>query len=400
MIKPTPAPENLRRAVILILDGAGVGSLPDAQCYGDAGANTLGHVLSQHGPLNLPLLFALGLGEILNCPACDLPRGNCGAWGRAAFLNPGKDTTSGHWELAGLILDKPFPTYPQGFPQPLIQGFEEAIGRGVLGNCAASGTEIISRLGEEHLATGRPIVYTSGDSVFQIAVHETVAPTEKLYHWCRLARSILQGEHAVGRVIARPFTGSKGKFWRTAGRKDFSLSPPGRTLLDTVAAAGLTTAVVGKIADIFNYRGITQSLPGGDNDAVLDSLAELLIKVKAGLLWANCGDFDTLYGHRNDAPGFARALERVDRRLQLLKKMVRFDDLVIITADHGCDPTYPGTDHTREYAPLLVWSPSLPGRIALGTRPTLADAGATAAAWLGLPSLENGTSFLDCFPGA
>ncbi len=400
MIRPIPAPEGARRAIILILDGAGTGALPGAERYGDAGANTLGHVLSRHGPLELPLLFALGLGEIVDCPGCRLPRGSCGARGRAAFLSPGKDTTGGHWELAGVILEKPFPTYPHGFPPPVIEAFEEAVGRRVLGNCAASGTEIIMRLGEEHLATGRPIVYTSADSVFQVAVHEAVATPEELYRWCRLAREILRGEHAVGRVIARPFTGFAGNFRRTAGRKDFSLSPPGRTLLDTAAAAGLAVAVVGKVSDVFNHRGVTLHCPGGDNDAVLDSLAGLLAEVETGLLWATCGDFDTVYGHRNDAAGFARALERADRRLRPLKKLVRPGDLVIITADHGCDPTHPGTDHTREYVPLLAWSPSLPGQAALGTRLTLADAGATAAAWLRLPPLENGTPFLDRFNGA
>lgn len=397
MTKHIPAPDEPPRAVILILDGAGAGALPDASRYGDSGASTLGHVLLKHGPLELPLLFALGLGEVIDCPGCRLPRGHCGAWGRAAFRNPGKDTTGGHWELAGVVLDKPFPTYPHGFPPAVIKAFEEAVGRRILGNCAASGTEIIARLGGKHLATGRPIVYTSADSVFQIAVHEAVASPEELYRWCRLARAILHGEHGVGRVIARPFTGSEGNFRRTAGRRDFSLPPPQWTLLDTVAAAGLTTAVVGKIGDIFSFRGVTQHLPGKDNEAVLDSLAELLCTVRSGLLWANCGDFDTLYGHRNDAAGFARALERVDQRLQKFKKLVRPRDLVIITADHGCDPTYPGTDHTREYVPLLVWSPTLPGRIALGTRSTLADAGATAAAWLGLPLPEHGSSFLNSF---
>lgn len=404
MTRPTPAPDSRmsagRRAVIVIIDGGGVGALPDAAAYGDAGANTLLHVITEEGPLHLPNLHRLGLEAILalseGLPAAPetTPPPAGGFFGRAASRAAGKDTTSGHWELAGVALKRPFPLYPRGFPGEIIRAFEAAVGRPVLGNVAASGTVIIEELGRSHLRTGSPIVYTSADSVFQIAAHEEIVPPELLYSWCAAARGILQGEHAVGRVIARPFTGRPGSFRRTAGRKDYSLSPPGETLLDLAAAAGRPVAVIGKVADIFNHRGITVHRPGGDNEATAAALQGLLEEIPRGIIWATFGDFDTLYGHRNDSRGFASALERFDLHLEGILAALRPEDFLFISADHGCDPTHPGTDHTREHVPLMVWGPSLRRGGALGTRSTFADLGASAARWLGLPPLAEGSSFL------
>ena len=399
MTKPTPGlnPED-RRAIITVLDGAGVGALPDAGAYGDAGANTLLHVIARHGPLRLPNLCSLGLEYLLllsgSKPPAAEPALLSGYFGRMAPLSPGKDTTSGHWELAGLILARPFPVFPGGFPADVIESFEKTLGRKVLGNVAASGTEIIDQLGELHLQTGFPIVYTSADSVFQIAVHEAVASPEQLYRWCETAREILQGEHAVGRVIARPFMGSPGKFKRTRGRRDYSLPPPGQTLLDKASSSGYPVAVIGKVADIFSHRGITLHRPGGDNDMIAQSLFGLIEEIPRGLLWATFGDFDTVYGHRNDSAGFAAALESFDRCLGTLLRKLGPGDLLFITADHGCDPTHPGTDHTREYVPLMAWGPALGKGTGLGTRSSLADLGASAALWLNLEPLEHGTPFI------
>ncbi len=387
------------RAVVVVLDGAGVGALPDASDYGDAGANTLFHVLQKEGPLHLPNLYKLGLGRVLQLSAkhaslpgvpTNPPLGRCG---RMAPRSPGKDTTSGHWELAGVVLPRPFPVYPRGFPDNVIIPFEQALGRKVLGNKPASGTVIIEELGELHLETGFPIVYTSADSVFQIAAHDAVASLEELYRWCAAAREILKDEHAVGRVIARPFTGSPGFFKRTKGRRDFSLDPPGTTILDRAEQAGYPVAVIGKVSDIFNHRGVTLKQPGSDNETVAESLSYLLSHIGSGVLWATFGDFDTLYGHRNDSAGFAAALESFDLYLQEIICSLNAKDLLLITADHGCDPTHPGSDHTREYVPLMAWSPSWTGGVELGTRSTLADLGAGAAGWLKLRPLENGQIF-------
>ncbi len=396
MIKRIQGPEKHRgRVIIIVLDGAGAGALPDADLYGDSGASTLVNVIKKHGPLKIPNLYSLGLEKILGIGEpgqydLDLSR----FYGRMQPQSPGKDTTSGHWELAGLVMNEPFPLYPHGFPEQIIDAFEKAIGRPTLGNLAASGTEIIKELGPEHLETGYPIVYTSADSVFQIAAHEDIVPPDLLYQWCREARALLTGSHAVGRVIARPFIGTPGAFRRTAGRHDFSLEPPGETLLDRAKTEGYPVAVIGKVSDIFVHRGITEKLEGGNNDAIAADLMTLINQNDQGLIWATFGDFDTVYGHRNDSKGFARALEEFDLRLKEFMDALSENDLLFITADHGCDPTFPTTDHTREYVPLIAWNEKFPPAVNLGVRNSFADLGATAACWLDLKPLVQGTSFI------
>jgi len=396
MTKPTPGPNlTARRVIVVVLDGAGVGALPDADHYGDQGSNTLKHVLEKHQGLKLDNLYSLGLASILGAGGehHDSLLEGC-SYGKMKPQSPGKDTTSGHWELAGLVIEKSFPVYPAGFPDPVIKAFEEAIGRSVLGNIAASGTEIIEELGAEHLKTGFPIVYTSADSVFQIAAHEKVAPVETLYRWCEIARIILDGEHTVGRVIARPFTGEQGAFVRTAGRRDFSSAPPGDTLLDLVERAGKSVAVIGKVSDIFAHRGVTKKLPGGNNEAIAADLIYLVENREGDLVWATFGDFDTVYGHRNDSAGFAAALERVDLKLAELLNALSAGDLLFITADHGCDPTFPTTDHTREYVPLMLYTPDFTFQAAdqdLGILDSYADLAATAANWLQVETPLHGT---------
>lgn len=398
MTNPTPAPDlNEKRVIVVVLDGAGVGALPDADKYGDQGSNTLGNVWSKQGPLKLPNLFALGLGHLIkagNATSQEHAPFDAAYYGRMAPLSPGKDTTSGHWELAGVVMENPFPLYPDGFPDYIIDAFQKAIGRGTLGNIAASGTVIIEDLGAEHLKTGFPIVYTSADSVFQIAAHVDIVAPEVLYGWCEIARKILTGQDAVGRVIARPFEGEVGSFKRTVGRHDYSLSPPGETILDLAKKAGYPVAVIGKVADVFAHRGITVHLPGGNNEAIASDLHQLIDEVKSGLIWATFGDFDTVYGHRNDSEGFARALERFDLELAKLLAKLGAEDLFFITADHGCDPTFPTTDHTREYVPLLAWGPLLPKAVSIGTRKSYADLAACAAYWLQISPPAHGSSFL------
>ncbi len=386
MRKPIPArekPAPWKKVLVLVLDGVGVGELPDAAAYGDAGSCTLGNLAAAAGGLNLPCLASLGLGNIIpvaGVPPAPRPRA---AYGKLAMRAAGKDTTSGHWELMGVVLERPFPVYPRGFPPEVIAAFEERIGRKVLGNRPASGTQIIAELGELHLATGFPIVYTSADSVFQVAAHEDVIPVPELYRICEVAREILTGEHAVGRVIARPFTGKPGNFRRTERRRDFSLPPPRPTLLEKLAAAGYEVVAVGKVHDIFAGRGFTRSLPAAGNRAVLAAAFRALAEVGEGLVLATLGDFDTLYGHRNDVPGFAAALAEFDRALgQELARLPRGAGLVI-TADHGCDPTTPSTDHSREYVPLLVCGEGV-APVPLGTRPTMADVAATLALIFGV----------------
>jgi len=382
-----------RRVMLIVLDGVGIGALPDAHLFGDEGSNTLGNVARQVG-LNLPHLQRLGLGNIAPLEGIDPVAAPLAAYGKMAERSPGKDTTTGHWEMAGIILDKPFPVYPNGFPPEVIEEFEKRTGRQVLGNKPASGTVIIEELGAEHMATGKPIVYTSADSVFQIAAHEEVIPLEDLYRMCRVAREILQGEHAVGRVIARPFIGRPGSFQRTANRHDFSLAPPSPTMLELVEAKGLEVVGVGKISDIYAGRGITRSLPTKSNMEGVDRTLKAWESLSAGLVFTNLVDYDMKFGHRNNAEGFAAALEEFDRRLPELMGVLEEDDLLIITADHGNDPTTPSTDHSREYVPLLIYGPQVKGGVYLGVRPTFADVGATVVDYLGAGGLPQGESLL------
>jgi phosphopentomutase len=366
------------RFVWMILDSAGIGEMPDAAEWGDAGSDTLGHVISMAKP-RLPNLQKLGLGNIRPIPGLAPSGEPKGSYGKAAILSNGKDTTVGHWEMAGIITQQPFPTYPEGFPDRIIRAFTQAIGREALGNRPASGTEIIQELGEEHVRTGKPIVYTSADSVFQVAAHEQVIPLDELYRICELARRMLTGADQVGRVIARPFIGSPGAFQRTGNRKDFSISPPEATLLDALKDASIATIGIGKIPSIFNFLGLSERLEAHNNAESIDQIIDALKRSPGGLIFANLVDFDMLWGHRRDIKGYAQGLEYLDQKLPFIQKTMRDDDCLIITADHGCDPSYRGSDHTREYVPILVFSPDLRGGINLGTRRTLADMGQTIA---------------------
>lgn len=381
------------RTVMIVLDSVGVGELPDAARYGDTGSNTLGHISQRVGGLRLPNMEKLGLGNIEGAMDIRKEAAPEGSYGRMAEMSAGKDTTTGHWEIAGIILDKPFPVYPDGFPPEIIDDFESKIGTKVIGNYPASGTEIINTLGEQHIKTGYPIVYTSADSVFQIAAHEGVIPIERLYEICRVARGILKGENAVGRVIARPFTGTPGNFVRTDRRHDFSISPPHKTVLDLAREAGCEVKAVGKIVDLFNGQGITDSVHVRNNMDGVDKTINYMSQSFNGIIFTNLVDFDMLYGHRNDVGGYAGALADFDGRLPEIIEAMKDDDVLFITADHGCDPTTSGTDHTREYVPLLVYGRRLKKGVDLGTRKTFADLGATVAEFLGTPPLEHGISF-------
>ena len=385
----------MRRAILIVLDSVGIGSLPDADKFGDTGANTLAHIYDARGKLDLPNMKRLGLGKLVAIGHAPLETMGCR--GRMTQQSPGKDTTSGHWEITGVILDQPFPTYPNGFPGELIKAFEARIGLKVLGNCAASGTEIITELGQEHFTCGCPIVYTSSDSVFQIAAHEAVISLEKLYGMCRIARELLVGEHAVGRVIARPFQGAVGGFERNnAARKDFSLAPPKPTLLDHLVARGRFVVGIGKIGDIFAHRGIGEEIYTGSNSEGLEQIVQCLVRYKdrKGLIFTNLVDFDMVYGHRRNAEGYGASLEAFDRYLPRIFKQMDRDDIIVITADHGCDPTHTAhTDHTREYVPLLLWGHSLRNDVDLGTLKTFADCGQTIADFLGVAPLADGRSF-------
>jgi phosphopentomutase len=384
---------SVKRVILIVLDSVGCGDAPDVATYGDNGANTLGNTSLMVGGLHLPNMGQLGLGNITCIKGVPLTSTALGAYGRLTEQGPGKDTTTGHWELAGVILDKPFPVYPDGFPAQLIAEYEALIGRKMLGNYPASGTEIIKELGEEHMRTGQPIVYTSADSVFQIAAHEEIIPVDELYLLCQIARDLLTGEHAVGRVIARPFIGQPGNFSRTERRKDFSLEPPAGTILDVLKAAGLEVAGVGKIEDIFAHRGLTRSKHTGNNMSGIDAILEFLVDEVPGLIFANLVDFDALYGHRNDPQGYARALEAFDRRLPEIMRALRDYDLLIITADHGTDPTTPSTDHSRERVPLLAYGRSVNRGYGFGTRTSFADVAATIADLLAVPWTGAGQSF-------
>ena len=384
---------GMKRVIIIVLDSAGIGELPDAAEYGDEGSNTLGNIAAAVPGFSLPNLEKLGLGNIDGIVGFKAAEEPLGCFGKMAERSVGKDTTTGHWELAGITLRKPFPVYTEGFPGDLVERFEKAIGTKTLGNYPASGTVIIKELGQQHVKTGYPIIYTSADSVFQIAAHEDVIPVQRLYEICRTAREILTGEHAVGRVIARPFTGSDGNYTRTANRRDFSLEPPEKTLLDHVKEAGLEVKAVGKIDDIFAGRGITQSIHVKDNMEGVDKTIGFIKERFSGLIFANLVDFDMYYGHRNDPDGYARALEEFDGRVpEIIDAMAR-QDILFITADHGCDPTTVSTDHSREYVPLLVYGKEIRMGINLGTRKTFSDLAQTTAEYLGTGGEFDAVSF-------
>jgi phosphopentomutase len=386
---------SVRRVILIVLDSVGCGDAPDAASYGDEGSNTLGNIARTVGGLRLPNMGKLGLGNLTHIRGVPPTQSASGAYGRLTETSAGKDTTTGHWELAGVILDKPFPTYPNGFPHDLMTEYESLIGRGTLGNYPASGTEILKGLGEEHLRTGKPIVYTSADSVFQVAAHEEIIPVTELYRYCEIARQMLTGEHAVGRVIARPFVGVPGNFTRTEGRRDFSLEPSGVTILDSLKASGKAVMGVGKIEDIFAHRGLTASDHTGNNMAGVDAIMKFLDTDEEGLIFANLVDFDSLYGHRNDPTGYAAALEAFDQRLPEIVDCLREGDILMITADHGNDPTTPGTDHSRERVPLMVVGSAVSQNTNIGTRASYADVAATIADLLDVEWSGAGTSFID-----
>ncbi|MDO4739425.1 MAG: phosphopentomutase [Eubacteriales bacterium] len=382
---------KIRKAALIVVDGLGVGALPDAAKYGDEGANSLQHVLEACAP-ELENLREMGLINAAGLP--DAVEEPLACYGKMAELSAGKDTTTGHWELAGLPVPKPFPTYPDGFPQDLIERFENETGHQVIGNKPASGTEILEELGPEHLRTGKLIVYTSADSVFQIAAHEAVLPPAELWHICRIARRILQGEHAVARVIARPFVGNPGAFVRTGNRRDFSVEPFGPTLLDVLHESGVNTVGIGKIEDIFNRRGLSSSVHSAGNAACLDALCETLKNPRfSGLAFVNLVDTDSAYGHRRDAQGYADCLQQLDDRLPEIMRLIGDDGLLLLVADHGCDPCFPGSDHTREYVPLLIWGLGIQEGVDLGVRGSFADVSATLLDAFGVKKKLAGESF-------
>lgn len=364
--------------------------MPDAAAFGDEGSDTLGNI-AQRCKVELPNLCRLGLGNIK--PLAGLPPSErpAGAYGKCRLASPGKDTTTGHWEMAGILLEKPFPVYPNGFPPEVIERFEQEVGRKVLGNKAASGTEIIAQLGEEHMRSGSPIVYTSADSVFQVAAHEGIIPLEELYRMCQIARDMLRGPHEVGRVIARPFQGEPGQFVRTANRKDYAIAPPRGMLLDQLQDKQVPVYGIGKISDVFLGRGIDRDVKTKNNEDGMNKTVEAMRDQPSGLIFVNLVDFDQQFGHRNDVCGYGRALEATDRWLPSLD--LRERDLLLVTADHGCDPTTPSTDHSREYTPLLAYGPQVRSGVNLGTRSTLADIGQTVAENFGT-QIANGSSFL------
>ena len=387
----------MKRLFLIVLDSVGIGAHPDACDFGDAGANTMGHI-SASDKFRVPNLLSLGLGNIEGLSYLGAKKEPLASYGRCAERSRGKDTTIGHWEIAGLISEEPLPTYPEGFPSDVIDAFEKATGRKTLCNKPYSGTDVINDFGEEHLRTGALIVYTSADSVFQIAAHEDIVPTETLYEYCRTARKLLCGKHSVGRVIARPFKGEVGSFVRTADRRDFSLEPYGMTMLDILKEKGFDVIGVGKISDIFAGRGITRAILSHGNEECMDASMSLSKEDFNGLCFINLVDFDMKYGHRNDVDGYAAALSRFDAWLPEFMKNLRDNDLLIITADHGCDPGDLSTDHTREYTPLLVWGKKFCS-VELGTRKSFADISATALEYFGIDTDIAGESFYSAIGG-
>lgn len=383
----------IKRVILFVLDSVGIGALPDSEKFGDFGVNTLGSIARSPGEFKIPNLLSLGLGNIEgvdDLPKTDTPNG---AFGRSLEASNGKDTTTGHWEIAGLYIEQPFKTYPDGFPPHIIEAFEEKTGRKVLCNKPASGTVVLDELGEEHMKTGNPIVYTSADSVFQIAAHEDVISLEELYDMCQIARDMLRGEDQVARVIARPFVGTPGNFQRTSNRRDYSLKPFDKTVLDYAKEAGLEVKAVGKIVDIYDGEGITEDVHTKDNMDGVDQTLKYLKEDFKGILFTNLVDFDAKYGHRRNVEGYKQALEEVDGRLPELFQYMNNDDLMIILADHGNDPGYKGTDHTREYIPILIYGDQVKKGVDIGTRKTFADIAATVSDILGIKATPYGNSF-------
>ena len=385
----------MNRVIIIVLDSVGIGEMPDAELYGDKGSNTLGNIAKSIGGLRLPNMGKLGLGnigDIYGIKKIDNPLGN---YGKCAELSKGKDTVTGHWEISGVVLEKPLKTFPNGFPTEIIEEFQDSIGRKIIGNKVASGTEIIKELGEEHVKTGYPIVYTSADSVFQIAAHEEVIPLENLYDMCKIARKMLTGENTVGRIIARPFIGEKGNYTRTPNRRDFALDPFNKTILEYIKEDNLNVMAVGKIEDIFNGKGVTEAVHIKNNSEGVDRTIEYMKEDKEGLIFTNLVDFDMLYGHRNDIEGYAKALVEFDKKLPEIISTMKNEDILIITADHGCDPTTASTDHSREYIPLLVYGKSIKSGVNLGIRSCFCDIGKTVLDILHIKNNLYGESFKD-----
>jgi len=387
------APDVPNRVILIVFDSVGCGELPDAADYGDTGSDTLGNI-SRRIPLSVPNLRRLGLSRVSTIERLDAETSPIGAFGRMAESSPGKDSVTGHWELTGLVLDRAFPVFPNGFPRELMDEFERRIARGTLGNKAASGTAIIDELGPEHMDSGKPIVYTSADSVFQIAAHEDVVPVPELYRWCGIGFELAGKGMGIGRVIARPFIGSPGAFRRTANRRDFALTPPSSTLLDHIKDAGLPVVAIGKIEDLFAGRGITSATHTANDDQGMDEVLRAMQSTPRGLIFTNLVDFDTQYGHRNDVAGYAANLERMDARVGELIAKLGAQDLLVVTADHGNDPTTPSTDHAREYVPVFLTGPAIRPDVDLGTRATFADLGQTIAELFGVGPLQHGSSFL------
>ncbi len=377
----------------MVFDGLGAGALPDAHAYGDAGSHTIDNMSRAVGGLHIPNLVSMGLGLVEGINAVEKTSAPKACYGRMTEISPGKDTETGHWEMSGVILDKPFPTYPNGFPPEIMERFTRATGYGFIGNCAASGTKIIEELGPEHMRTKRLIVYTSADSVFQIAAHEDIVPIEELYRVCEIARELLY-EYDIGRVIARPFIGEPGGFRRTERRQDYSLAPPSETVIERIKAKGQNVVGIGKIGDVFAHRGLTFEARTKNNMDGMDRTIAALKEFKTGLIFTNLVDFDTLYGHRNDAIGYAKALTEADSRLPEIISLLDERDIFMITGDHGCDPTTESTDHSREYAPLLVYRKGVMSGVNLGTRASFADIGATLAEVFSVGDIKAGKSFL------
>ena len=384
-----------KRCILIVLDSVGIGEMPDANEYGDKGSNTLGNIYKKCNGINIPKLRELGIGNSNGGEILGKVDNPIGSFGKAAEKSKGKDTVTGHWEMSGVILETPLNTYPNGFSDEIINEFKEKTGvKGILGNKVASGTAIIEELGEEHVKTGFPIIYTSADSVFQIAAHEDIIPLEELYKMCEIARKMLVGNNTVGRVIARPFIGEKGSFKRTSNRRDYSLDPFGKTMLEYIKENNMKVAAVGKIEDIFNKKGITDAVHIKNNMDGVDKTLDYMDTINDGLIFTNLVDFDMLYGHRNDPEGYKKALEDFDNRLDEIKSKLKNEDILIITADHGCDPTTSSTDHSREYIPILIYGNNIKQGINIGIRSSFTDIGCTILDYLGINNNIKGTSFL------